>query len=93
VGELSEGWMPFLVPPAELGAFVDRLDAGRADRSAELPDRIAVAPSIPAIVSADEGAARAVMNELVTTYLLAMGDFYGPFLEGIGFADEGGRDP
>lgn len=87
-GELADGWLPFLVPPEQLPAFVERLDEGRARRSTDLDATIHVAPAIPTIVSSDETATRAVMSALVTTYLLAMGEFYGPFLERIGFADE-----
>lgn len=87
-GELAEGWLPFLVPPAQLATFVERIDEGRAARSPDLPAAIGVAPTIPTAVSADEEEARAVMNRLLSMYILAMGEFYGPFLEGIGFAEE-----
>ena len=87
-GELGDGWLPFLVPPEQLGSFIRRVDAGRAERSPELNETIRVAPAIPTVVSSDEDATRAVMGGLITTYLLAMGEFYSPFLEKIGFGTE-----
>ena len=47
-----------------------------------------MAPAIPTLVSEDVDAARDVISRLLTTYLLAMGEFYGPFLERNGFAAE-----
>ena len=87
-GELAEGWLPFLVPPEQLPSFLDRLNEGRAGRAADLPEAIHVAPAVPTLVSENGEATRAVMSRLLTTYLLAMGEFYGPFLERHGFASE-----
>jgi alkanesulfonate monooxygenase SsuD/methylene tetrahydromethanopterin reductase-like flavin-dependent oxidoreductase (luciferase family) len=88
VGGLAEGWLPFLVPPAQLPAFVDEIDRGRSGRSSDLDSAIRVLPAVPTVVSADAARARGVMSATLTTYLLAMGEFYGPFLEGIGFGTE-----
>ncbi|MGI9659199.1 MAG: LLM class flavin-dependent oxidoreductase [Gaiellaceae bacterium] len=87
-GELAEGWLPFLVPPEQLGSFIEAMGEGRSARPPELTKTIRVAPAIPTIVSQDEGAARTVMEKFASTYLLAMGEFYGPFLERIGFETE-----
>lgn len=88
VGELAEGWLPFLVPPAQLTDFIAAIDRGRARRAPQLSVSIRVLPAIPTVVSADPERARSVMSAMLTTYLLAMGEFYGPFLERIGFASE-----
>ena len=88
VGELAEGWLPFLVPPAQLPAFVDGIEGGRSRRSADLTPAIRVLPAVPTVVSADVSHARDVMSSMLTTSLLAMGEFYCPFLESIGFSAE-----
>ncbi len=90
VGELAEGWLPFLVPATQLPAFVAEIERGRSRRSADLGPRIDVLPAVPTLVCGDAVRAREVMSAMLSTYLLAMGEFYGPFLERIGFRDEVG---
>jgi len=87
-GELGEGWLPFLVPPSKIGDFTACIDEGRVGRPADLSRTIHIAPSIPTVVSQDADVARAVMNRLLSTYILVMSEFYGPFLGRLGFGRE-----
>lgn len=87
-GELGDGWLPYLVPHTHLGGFVERIDAGRARRDASLGERIAVAPSIPTLLSPDGDASREWVARMLSFYVLAMGDFYAGFVASLGFADE-----
>ena len=87
-GELGEGWLPFLVPPSKIAEFMARIDEGRPDRAPELGETIHITPAIPTAVSADADIARAAMNGLLSTYMIVMAEFYGPFLGRLGFASE-----
>jgi alkanesulfonate monooxygenase SsuD/methylene tetrahydromethanopterin reductase-like flavin-dependent oxidoreductase (luciferase family) len=87
-GELGDGWLPYLVPAARLSEFVAEIDRGRARRPAGLGERIAIAPSIPTLVSPDGADARAWVARMLTTYVLLMGEFYGPFVTRLGYGRE-----
>jgi F420-dependent oxidoreductase-like protein len=72
VGEIADGWLPFLLNPREPDVLLDPLRAGarRAGRSLEDID---VAPVVPVAIDDDLDAARDAARPWLAFYLGAMG--------------------
>lgn len=86
-GELADGWIPFLYPRSRLAAGAALLAEGAA-RGGDPARRVAVCPSIPAVVAADPGRAREGAAWFVAFYLTTMGALYRQHLARLGFAKE-----
>jgi alkanesulfonate monooxygenase SsuD/methylene tetrahydromethanopterin reductase-like flavin-dependent oxidoreductase (luciferase family) len=86
-GELADGWIPFLYPRSRLATGAALLAEGAA-RSADPARRVAVCPSVPAVVAADPGKAREGAAWFVAFYLTTMGPLYRQRLVQLGFAKE-----
>ena len=91
VGEIADGWLPFMFDPDEPELLLGPLreGAGRAGRS--LSD-IDIAAAVPVGLSEDLDEARAAVKPLLAFYLGAMGardkNFYVDHAERAGFGDE-----
>jgi F420-dependent oxidoreductase-like protein len=87
VGEIADGWLPFLLNPAEPEVLMDRLHAGleKAGRSA---DDVDVAPVVPVAIHDDIEEARNLARPWLAFYLGAMGakdkNFYVELAESYG---------
>ena len=86
-GELADGWIPFLYPRSCLATGAALLAEGAA-RSADPARRVAVCPSVPAVVAADPAKAREGAAWFVAFYLTTMGPLYRQRLVQLGFAKE-----
>jgi alkanesulfonate monooxygenase SsuD/methylene tetrahydromethanopterin reductase-like flavin-dependent oxidoreductase (luciferase family) len=86
VGEMADGWLPFLVPLRQLGGGLERLREGakRAGRT-DLPR---VCPSLPTVVHEDAAKAREGAAWFVSFYMTMMGSFYRDSMIRWGFAKE-----
>ena len=86
-GEVADGWIPFLVPPAYLGTAREILQDGNslADNGT---DHIEIAPYIPAAVSMDQDVARNTIKEYIAYYVGGMGTFYHQAMIRYGFKSE-----
>ncbi len=86
-GEIADGWIPFLVPPAYLENGRKILEGGmyEADNSSH---KIEIAPYIPAAVSEDEDLAMNTIKEYIAYYIGGMGTFYHQAMVRYGFEAE-----
>jgi F420-dependent oxidoreductase-like protein len=90
VGEIADGWLPFLFNPAEPEILLDPLHEGleRAGRAREEMD---VAPVVPVAIHDDLDEARNMARPWITFYLGAMGakdkNFYVELAELYGYGD------
>lgn len=84
VGELADGWFPFLLPVSAVKEGVRLLEEGarRAGRS-KLPR---IYPCLPTAVSADAAQAREIASWWVAFYLTSMGPLYRRTMRRLGFA-------
>jgi alkanesulfonate monooxygenase SsuD/methylene tetrahydromethanopterin reductase-like flavin-dependent oxidoreductase (luciferase family) len=87
VGELADGWLPFLYPCSQLAAGRALLAEGRARSGAdgELP---LICPSVPTVVAEDPARAREGAAWFVAFYLTTMGPLYRQSLARQGFGKE-----
>ncbi|MCI0709398.1 MAG: LLM class flavin-dependent oxidoreductase [Chloroflexi bacterium] len=87
VGELCDGWLPFLYPRDRLldaMALIERSKANSYD-----PDRtIKITPSLPTVVAPDEATARAGAAWFVAFYITTMGTIYRDSISRMGFERE-----
>jgi alkanesulfonate monooxygenase SsuD/methylene tetrahydromethanopterin reductase-like flavin-dependent oxidoreductase (luciferase family) len=90
VGEIADGWLPFLLNPREPELLLDRLRAG-ADRAGRSLDEIDVAPVVPVSIHEDIEEARNLSKPWLAFYLGAMGakekNFYVDVAEAYGHGD------
>ena len=90
VGEIADGWLPFMLNPSEPDALLGPLRAGlaRAGRSAQDVD---VAPVVPVAIHDDVDQARDQARPWLAFYLGAMGardkNFYVELAERYGMGD------
>lgn len=87
VGELADGWLPYLLPARGLQESVARIraDALRAGRTA---DAVCIAPMVLTAVSDNADEARDAARRHIGFYLGAMGPHYRAFVARFGFAAE-----
>ena len=90
VGEIADGWLPFLLNPAEPEVLLEPLRAG-AQRAGRSLDEIDVAPVVPVSVHEDLEEARNLSKPWLAFYLGAMGakdkNFYVDLAERYGMGD------
>jgi F420-dependent oxidoreductase-like protein len=72
VGEIADGWLPFLLNPSEPDVLLDRLRAG-AERAGRSLDDIDIAPVVPVSIHEDVEEARNLSRPWLAFYLGAMG--------------------
>jgi F420-dependent oxidoreductase-like protein len=72
VGEIADGWLPFLLNPAEPDVLLDPLRRG-AEKTGRSLDEIDVAPVVPVAVHEDLEEARNLSRPWLAFYLGAMG--------------------
>jgi len=72
VGEIADGWLPFLLNPDEPELLMDPLRAGIEQAGRSLSD-VDVAPVVPVSIHADIGEARDLSRPWLAFYLGAMG--------------------
>jgi F420-dependent oxidoreductase-like protein len=72
VGEIADGWLPFMLNPREPELLMEPLRAG-AERAGRSPEEIDVAPVVPVCVHEDLEAARDQCRPWMAFYLGAMG--------------------
>jgi probable F420-dependent oxidoreductase len=87
VGELADGWLPYLLPARGLADSVVRIRnesrrAGRAD------DAVCIAPMVLTAVSENADEARRAARRHIGFYLGAMGPHYRAFVARFGFDAE-----
>lgn len=87
VGELADGWLPYLLPRRGLADSVAqvRADAQAAGRAA---DAVCIAPMVLTAVSEDGETAREAARKHIGFYLGAMGPHYRAFVARFGFGGE-----
>ena len=87
VGELADGWLPYLLPRRGLADSVARIraDALACGRAA---DAVCIAPMVLTAVSENADDAREAARRHIGFYLGAMGPHYRAFVSSFGFADE-----
>jgi len=85
-GAVADGWLPYLVSPSELAADLAIAERGLRRAGRERAS-FTVAPLIPALVSDDLDAARALVKRHVAFYLGGMGRFYAESARRHGHAD------
>src|SRR4051794_5981211 len=71
-GAIADGWLPFLLNPAEPDVLMGPLREGAREAGRSLAD-IDVAPVVPVAIDEDEGAARDAVRPWLAFYLGAMG--------------------
>jgi len=71
-GALADGWLPFLLDPADPSALLEPLRAGAEEAGRSL-DEIDVAPVVPVAIDEDLRAARDAVRPWLAFYLGAMG--------------------
>lgn len=86
-GELADGWIPFLYPRSRLATGVALLAEGAA-RTGDPGRRVAICPSVPAVVAEDPAKAREGAAWFVAFYLTTMGPLYRQRLVQLGFGRE-----
>jgi F420-dependent oxidoreductase-like protein len=90
VGEIADGWFPFMVNPDHADTLFAPLRAG-LERAGRTIDEIDIAASIPMGLSDDIDEARHAVRPLLTFYLGAMGakekNFYVELAERSGFGE------
>ena len=72
VGEIADGWLPFLLNPREPDVLLDRLRAG-AERAGRSLEDIDIAPVVPVSIHEDLEEARNLSRPWLAFYLGAMG--------------------
>jgi F420-dependent oxidoreductase-like protein len=72
VGALADGWLPFMLDPADPEALLGPLREGAEQAGRSLAD-IDIAPVVPVAVDADVAAARDAVRPWLAFYLGAMG--------------------
>src|SRR3954470_7741191 len=72
VGEIADGWLPFLLNPSEPDVLLDRLRAG-AERAGRSLAEIDIAPVVPVSIHEDVEEARNLSRPWLAFYLGAMG--------------------
>jgi alkanesulfonate monooxygenase SsuD/methylene tetrahydromethanopterin reductase-like flavin-dependent oxidoreductase (luciferase family) len=72
VGEIADGWLPFLLNPREPDLLLDPLRAG-AERAGRSLDEIDIAPVVPVSIHEDIDEARNLSRPWLAFYLGAMG--------------------
>jgi F420-dependent oxidoreductase-like protein len=72
VGEIADGWLPFLLNPSEPDVLLDPLRAG-AERAGRSLDDIDIAPVVPVSIHEDVEEARNLSRPWLAFYLGAMG--------------------
>ncbi len=94
VGEIADGWLPFMVDPESADALFGPLKVGLEKAGRTLAD-IDVAAAVPVGLSDDLDAARGAVKPLLAFYMGAMGakekNFYVELAERAGFGDEARR--
>ena len=87
VGELADGWLPYLLPARGLAESVAdiRDDARRAGRA---ENAVCIAPMVLTAVSENADEARNAARRHIGFYLGAMGPHYRAFVARFGFAAE-----
>jgi F420-dependent oxidoreductase-like protein len=90
VGEIADGWLPFLLNPAEPDVLLDPLRRG-VEKAGRSLDEIDVAPVVPVSVHDDLEEARNLSRPWLAFYLGAMGakdkNFYVQLAELYGMGD------
>src|SRR4051812_47981803 len=90
VGEIADGWLPFMVDPDDPSVLMDRLDAG-LEKAGRSRSDIDVGVAVAMGMSDDLQAARDAVRPLLAFYLGAMGakekNFYIELAERAGFGD------
>ncbi|MCK5391287.1 MAG: LLM class flavin-dependent oxidoreductase [Deltaproteobacteria bacterium] len=86
-GEISDGWIPFLLPPGHLQNGKKELLSG-AENVGRNAGQIEVSPYIPAAVSSDENLAKSIIKEYIAYYVGGMGTFYHSAMVRYGFQAE-----
>lgn len=87
VGELADGWIPYLMPVRAIAAHAAGLRA--AALAAGRPENaVCIAPLVVTVVSHDSAEARDVVRRHLGFYLGAMGSLYRQFVSSFGFAQE-----
>jgi alkanesulfonate monooxygenase SsuD/methylene tetrahydromethanopterin reductase-like flavin-dependent oxidoreductase (luciferase family) len=90
VGEIADGWLPFLLNPREPDLLLDPLRAGAAKAGRSL-DEIDIAPVVPVSIHEDLEEARNASRPWIAFYLGAMGakekNFYVDLAERYGHGD------
>ena len=72
MGEIADGWLPFLLNPAEPELLLDPLRAG-AEKAGRSLDEIDIAPVVPVAIHDDLDEARHLVRPWLAFYLGAMG--------------------
>jgi F420-dependent oxidoreductase-like protein len=90
VGEIADGWLPFMVDPADPSSLMDPLDAGLAKAGRTRAD-LDVGVAVGMGMSEDLDEARNAVRPLLAFYLGAMGakekNFYVDLADRAGFGD------
>jgi F420-dependent oxidoreductase-like protein len=90
VGEIADGWLPFMLNPADPDVLMGPLREGLA-RAGRAADEVDVAPVVPFAVDEDVGAARDAVRPWLAFYLGAMGakekNFYVELADRYGHGD------
>ncbi len=90
VGEIADGWLPFLLNPAEPDVLLDPLRAGAARAGRSVAD-VDVAPVVPVAIHEDIEEARNLSRPWLAFYLGAMGakdkNFYVDLADRYGMGD------
>jgi F420-dependent oxidoreductase-like protein len=90
VGEIADGWLPFMFNPEDPSILLDRLQAG-LDRAGRERDAVDVAPVVPVSIADDVETARHGGRAWLAFYLGAMGakdkNFYVDLADSYGFGD------
>jgi F420-dependent oxidoreductase-like protein len=90
VGEIADGWLPFLLNTAEPDVLLDPLRAGAARAGRSLAD-VDVAPVVPVAIHEDVEEARNLSRPWLAFYLGAMGakdkNFYVELADRYGMGD------
>ncbi len=86
-GELTDGWMPFLVPYDSLPTCIEILNDGVAKSATPTVPRQVLMP-IPVMVDEDEEKARGAMAWFLAFYMMLMGPVYPNMLARLGYGAE-----
>jgi len=86
-GEIADGWIPFLVPPAHIANGKKELLSG-AENVGRNAEQIEISPYIPAAVSQDENLVKGIIKEYIAYYVGGMGTFYHNSMVRYGFRAE-----
>ena len=86
-GEVADGWIPFLVPPAYLDNGKTLIEKG-ISKAGRRSEKVEISPYIPAAVSQDEDLARNTIKEYIAYYVGGMGTFYHQAMIRYGFKNE-----